>query len=520
MLPAFFSQCSLALLTRFPAFWRTFPFCPDITLAQLQAHLAQDAPTRDDRAMIADHPSADAGLLGQLATDPDLYVRRAVALNPHTPPALLTQLATNESSFVRSAVAHHPATPPTTLAMLAGDDELTVRNAIAHHRSTPRDALTELASDRHMSARVSAALNPCTPRAALTVLLDDDITDVRQALAGNLRLALVALLRLFADPYMQVRRAAAKNLMRRSAATLALLWRRRGFPLSSACLAADTALPLPREVMVTLLDEYQQFIPGTLATWPRASGRLLAALAMNKDANTYGAIVRHPHTPAHVLRMLIEDREIIGWAPTMEELLKNPAVQPAMLETLFLTDAIHLGAGVMRHPSMTDSLRASLYSRYCMGVVQDGIRQPDEMTAYSDASWHDHLLERGYYWLALASSHLDAACYRKSAASLDWRDRCVVAHNEVTPRDAVERLADDGNRFVRAAARVNLARRDGRTCERIAASPYYARYEPDGNPDGDWYDERSIDGYHTITVRLTPSDAAPQGVEPATIEHP
>ena len=525
-LPHFFSQPSLALLVTFPAFWEACAGCPDLTLAQLRAHLAHDPVTRYDydQASIAIHPAADTHLLASLAAYRELPVCRAVARNPQTPPALLAQLATNEEWEVRSAVAQHATTPAPVLERLATDALSVVRSAVAGSQITPPGVLAQLGRDPAADVRKAVAANPSTPRAAVMALLDDDDLPVREALMGNPRLPMSDLVRVFTSASTSLRRAAAQSLLRRNAATLGRLWRRHGFPLSPAQLEADTALPLPHTVLAALLDDYQEFIPQALAKWPHASPRLLAALAATEyktwEVNPHPAVARHRNTPASALRLLVQGQKRYGWVQTMEAMLQNPAAQPELLDMIFLADPDRLGRAVMRHPAMTDSMRISLYKRYCADVVQKGVQAPDEQMEYSDKSWQKRLQESEHYWSALASPHLDQAAYYHGAAALDWRDRCVVAHNEGAPYDEIERLAGDGNRFVRAAARVNLARRKGWTCERVAIrelhppAPSPKFYTP-GYPESD-----EVVRYVVVTLRLTPPDAASQGVEPATIKQP
>ena len=66
-------------------------------------------------------------VLEKLATDPDIYVRNAVAWNAGTPAAVLEKLATDRDLYVRKAVARNAGTPAAVLEKLATDQDSDVR---------------------------------------------------------------------------------------------------------------------------------------------------------------------------------------------------------------------------------------------------------------------------------------------------------------------------------------------------------------------------------------------------------
>jgi HEAT repeat protein len=75
---------------------------------------------RADLAAWIPEPMPD--VFEQLAHDPSLSVRQAIAKNVHTPALLLMRLADDKEEIVRYAAAHNIKTPHATLAWLARVD--------------------------------------------------------------------------------------------------------------------------------------------------------------------------------------------------------------------------------------------------------------------------------------------------------------------------------------------------------------------------------------------------------------
>jgi len=107
---------------------------------------------------------ASVEVLEQLAQDPNVYARRAVAQNPNTPPSVLTRLAQDPDNYVRWGVAWNVNTPPSLLTRLAQDPNADVRWEVALNASTSPAVLTRLARDPSAAMRQAVAGNANTPR--------------------------------------------------------------------------------------------------------------------------------------------------------------------------------------------------------------------------------------------------------------------------------------------------------------------------------------------------------------------
>ncbi len=153
-------------------------------MAAAETPLAPQPPlARDEaaRVRLAANPDTAPGVLQDLAADPLVTVRAAVALNPAAPPKLNLHLAGDGDARVRALLAHKLATllPQTssreraglreqvlaTLSTLVGDEVVRVRAAIAdvlkEMPQAPRELILRLAEDAEVS--VSAPVIRLSP---------------------------------------------------------------------------------------------------------------------------------------------------------------------------------------------------------------------------------------------------------------------------------------------------------------------------------------------------------------------
>ncbi|NJM05831.1 hypothetical protein HC891_05980, partial [Candidatus Gracilibacteria bacterium] len=150
-----------------------------------------------------------------------------------------------------------------------------------------------------------------------------------------------------------------------------------------------------------------------LATNPNASDELLCALAADRTAlNTIvrRALVHNPATPAAALALLADE-----WlAPDIQLVLAG-----------------HL------------NLNPSLHEAIAAAAIERAFGSNDAF----------------YRAIALAQPQPTRDELEQSARSPFWIERLAVADNPAIPADLRQLLTDDGNRFVRAAARHNSCRR-------------------------------------------------------------
>lgn len=143
---------------------------------ELLARLASDVDAEVRLAVArhgALHPSSTAWLGAsarmlaarlavQLARDPAIAVRKAIALYGVEPEALL-RLTGDASRWVRLALARSARAPAEALAQLAGDADAEVRQEVARNAVTPVETLVALLEGEDGVAKMLAVMNPALP---------------------------------------------------------------------------------------------------------------------------------------------------------------------------------------------------------------------------------------------------------------------------------------------------------------------------------------------------------------------
>ncbi|MEV4721551.1 hypothetical protein AB0J94_30545 [Micromonospora noduli] len=207
------------------------PTTPQMTLIDL----ASD-PSVLVRKAVASRADAPAQALRPLTRDHDRQVREAVARNPSTSIANLMRLVKDADRWVRWAVAGNPACDesirqvmsqtsdkelrgllaesrelePELAAKLIGDVSPEVRERLATHTHDP-DVITALLADRTARVRKGVARNPRTTAEQRSALAADPVVDVRAALVRAVELDEADLAHLVDDRAVQVRLAMATS---------------------------------------------------------------------------------------------------------------------------------------------------------------------------------------------------------------------------------------------------------------------------------------------------------------------
>lgn len=185
-----------------------------------------------------DHNQA---VLGLMASNPHIEVRRLVAFSDIIPDDLLEQLSQDRDSGVRTGVAYHRELPDSARQRLAGDTDPTVRTLIADRLDQGSPLFAQMAQDGTPGVRQGVANNPKCPAGLLSLLAYDPERTVRAAVARNQRTATGMLAYLGGDRDDEVRAMAASNPRTPSETLKQLLqdnteWVRR-------CTLANPSLP-------------------------------------------------------------------------------------------------------------------------------------------------------------------------------------------------------------------------------------------------------------------------------------
>jgi hypothetical protein len=206
--------------------------------------------------------------------------------------------------------------------------------------------------------------------------------------------------------------------------------------------AGDPALP--PEALLLLATDRRKAVRIAVAKNPAATAEVLTRLAERQDEDVWCHIAVHPNaTTDTLLRAFATDAwwsHKVAWS-----LLQRPEAPRRVLTAL------------AKHPNV--AVRLALYHRYVADAEEPdapsvvGLREIQRLAALSRAEDHsDPVL----VYFALAHRNPPAHRFNEIAASNHWLHRLAIARHPKTPRKVRQRLAEqDGNRFVRAAARTN-----------------------------------------------------------------
>ena len=156
-----------------------------------------------------------ARIFSQLANDPDVFVREAVAECKSTPPDILSRLSEDSEVRVRVRVSKNESTPPGALRQLFWDSEDSIRVNIAANKSTPPDLINQLVEDSDANIREAVAKNESTPIKALQQLAQDRVSSVLYAVLMNPNSTRDIILALLEEPAIHNKKSISLHALNR-----------------------------------------------------------------------------------------------------------------------------------------------------------------------------------------------------------------------------------------------------------------------------------------------------------------
>jgi len=184
----------------------------EVAPTELLNHLACDANSLV-RSGVASNPKATHAILAILTKDHDSEVRCQVASNPSTKIELLLHLIKDSESTVRRSAAGNIAAGA-ILEELVDDPDIWVRKQVAMNVGSPADVLASLSKDKESAVRIALASNASTPAEVLEKLASDRVAEVVLAIILNPNTPLSALLPLTASKAISVREALTSHAHR------------------------------------------------------------------------------------------------------------------------------------------------------------------------------------------------------------------------------------------------------------------------------------------------------------------
>lgn len=196
--------------------------------------------------------------------------------------------------------------------------------------------------------------------------------------------------------------------------------------------------PADQATLEQLVDSEDWQVRCALIANPAVSPTLLGEiyereLLLDNEPAVFEALAANPRTPPTTLVGIAADGTALNTG-ARRALAHNPAAPPEALALLVDEPyAADIRLALAGHPAFAHELRTQLISSSIEQALYGG--------------------DLFYRAVALAQPTIDPARLLVGACSFSWLDRLAVACNPAAPAEALDLLAEDGNRIVRAAAR-------------------------------------------------------------------
>lgn len=370
--------------------------------------------------IIAQQERTPVKILESLASafSSDYFVKMHIAHNPATPRALLTHFFFTN---MKSAVVRNPHLPRELLEQVSSaSDEWDVRNGAAANPITSHEMLTRLALDPHGTVRRSVAHNPATPAEVLMSLAHDKDNLIRAEVALNRNTPSDILTQLGKDPSTSVREYVALN--RNTPSDVLTQLGKDPSRLVREYVVSNLSAPV--EIRVQLAKDLRQPTPDSQDQMRLAARGQLAWLERLEKRG-----VREPDLSRYAQRMFEAEK-------TIEKCKGLTSYDESWSVIHTLCD-----------PALPDELRQALIDPF-LSFWKDRWR---ERAHYHNQQWSGRLLPRLY---------LTWPWQKIFATSPLWTERYIMAIKAGVASSLLEKLVQDGNCYVSAAARFYLEEKE------------------------------------------------------------
>ena len=336
--------------------------------------------------------------------------------------SLLEELASSyRHAQVHKLIAAHPRTPVSILEKLADNSRLShyVHEAIVRNPNTPISLLEKLANHHSACVRVDVANNPNTPKPVVMSLLEGfERGEYVQYIVTN--------------PYLSV--SFLEKLLQSTYRGLETAWHKQ------------------------LTDNYKYAL-SAIASHPNlAESSLRKLLLEHKERSIRLAAASNPNTSKYILS--VWGLEILD---TMKEGTVNLQVLQVIAASLYTDDrvlqelvkhfkpSVYLAAATS--PCAADSIVEHWESSrfYRIGEFEQSLTSEQQMLEEWEKS-----VPASSRLSVLLNSQAPVPILAKISRTSNWLERYAIASHSNTPITISQRLTQDGNRVVSAAARANL----------------------------------------------------------------
>ncbi|OYD90521.1 hypothetical protein CDG76_30290 [Nostoc sp. 'Peltigera membranacea cyanobiont' 210A] len=385
------------------------------------------------------------------------------ATGSQMPASVLVQLASRETSWIRSLVAGHPNTPISALEPLLNDDYGPVLWAIARRADTPPQLLERLlltVTDPKSQDYEQISLAICDrreiPPNLLEPLMQSNLQQVYQRVAAqpNLPQAIVERLMAVSNDLVLITLAGNQSL------TAKFLNRLAENPNPKVCSAIVNHLNMTPELWLQLANHTEVSVRQVTAAYSNTPVNILEILARDSDKDVRVKVAANTNSPVNILEQLARDQD----ASVRTATASNSHLPATVLTQLANDEKVEVCRAVAQNPNTPAPIRESLRDL----IVQPTTRQTsptlrglnrlynpstdDLVSILAEYASSENAFVRLVTLLHPLTPH---EVLTQGAQSASWLERYAVADNSGTPSVLRQQLAEDSNRIVRAAARVN-----------------------------------------------------------------
>ena len=407
----------------------------------------------ETRQAVANNKNAPVNALRKLAKDKTDRIRETVARNENTPVNVLEILAEDKNDKVRESVARNWSTPASILNKLAADKAIKVCKEVAYRKNTSPNILKKLAIDDNIRVRQGVAWNSNTPTDVLEQLATDKSSEVRRGTARNGNTPVYVLDKLATDRDSIVRLGVAENSNLPSAISDRLA-NDRDLRVKEALVGYWNHNP-PVKILEEFVTHPDELIRRKVAYSHKSPVNVLEALATDENWQVRETVARNKNTPTHILEQLAKDRDDIVRAGVAErenlpyhffkqlandeqsrvrcQIAENPNTPIEILKVLAVDRENNVYYEAVKNPRCTPEIRKTIFKNLAQSKTPSFLR-----------------------YVLFLSDYAESSVLAENSDSISWLERYAIACNAETPEDTLKKLAQDGNRIVRATAKESL----------------------------------------------------------------
>ena len=446
--------------------------------------LASKEKEINTRFFVARNISTPDDALKILSKDKDKSIRLGVAENPNTSLSVLEELTNDtdkevaqtakriigerQGEYTYETARKNPKTPPEALKKLAQKHP----RDIAKHPNAPLELLLEFSKYPDERLRQEVAINTSLPINILETLANDDDSTVRRYIAENPNTPIDVLFKQFARDTMVVSAIARQMsnpkfskypeyesildiLAEESTSSLETILQRlirEGGETACQFLARRDDLPVDLLAQLAQADNFK--VREAVAQNPKTPSSSLEQLAQAPEPKVREAVAQNSNTPTSALDKLAKDEN----SKTRMHIASKLNLSSDVLEELTSDKSTEVREQAFRNPSLTKDVVERIL---CSENASHYLRlNPNYLSHHPDSK----ALVINYYanakspsmwtsYITLIQPEITQELLQQKSNSIFWMERLAVAQNPQASRNIIEKLREDSNQLVRAAAK-------------------------------------------------------------------